>query len=100
MKLIINYITDICYIFIGILSFIFIGIKYILIGIKYILTNILHNIFMLLTTHYKYLYFEETIEEKQYLDEIDCYCNLCITTKYICNCFAKKLSKKNEKHIV
>ena len=68
MKLIINYITDICYIFIGMLSFIFIGIKYILIGIKYILTNILHNIFMLLTTHYKYLYFEETIEEKQYID--------------------------------
>ena len=84
MKSLINYITNIFNILIDIIYFIFIGIIF-------ISNNILHNIFMILTIQYKYLYFEETLEEKKYLDEINCYCNICVASKYICNCFVKKI---------
>ncbi len=56
--------------------------------IIYILDIILYNIFMVLTTKYKDLYFEE---EKEEFDEIGCYCGVCMTTKNIVSFFVKKL---------
>ncbi len=58
--------------------------------ILYILSNILYNIFMILTTKYKNLYFDIIDMDDDYI----CECGVCHSSTLFSNFFLVKLSKK------